>query len=118
MPGNSDVVGESMCGSGLVLTAEGRHTAPCSIHRTWRELLGISFPGAPQCHGESLEDDSFGFSAPRSYCSGKPQSSLCSISLGFLGAFCRDSKAAQASPLDSLLQRASGHGISVPEERL
>lgn len=40
--------GESMRGSGPVLTGEMRRAVPCSIHRTWRELLCIFLSGAPQ----------------------------------------------------------------------
>ena len=37
-----------MHGSKPILMREMRHTVPCSIHRTWRELFCIFFSGAPQ----------------------------------------------------------------------
>lgn len=48
MPGNTDMVRREYAWLQAHLMAERRHTVPCSIHRTWRELLCIFFPDAPR----------------------------------------------------------------------
>lgn len=44
-----------MHGSRPVLIGEMRHTVPCSIPKTWRELFCIFFCGAPQNAVASLQ---------------------------------------------------------------